>query len=341
MSDSKRRDTSDAGDCDACGEPMHRDDAYYVDGSVIGVDERDAAVHRACWRSNQARRLSLQSVDPAAPREAPSAASDDHRPITLETDDECEVWRVALAGAFARPGLSPLDCRDWADGAVDDYRKRLRPDGLSDECERAAAVLRDYIDEMDSPAWRAMNVLLDAAAGIRRGPEQASSDPFDPSAPNEARVTPGVSSIGFHPEPPNYLGECPGCGLKLYHPDGVYDGQPLECGCDGHWSVDAETCEPLHDDECRQCARDERDAKWRLIVPATHGPTAVDMVTGQERWRVFAEHIDWVNKASSWMSDGDECFDSTGRQLRIGRDFAEATFPVVIARRYGVDEGSE
>lgn len=72
---------------------------------------------------------------------------------------------------------------------------------------------------------------------------------------------------------------------------------------------------------------------WRTIVPATHGPTGFDMTTDRARWRVFNSHLHWVNKASTWMFDGDDCFDSTGSLLVTGRDFAEATFPVVIARR--------
>lgn len=122
----------------------------------------------------------------------------------LKTDDEREVWRVALAGAYARPGLTPLECLDWADSAVDGYRKR---------------------EPKVSPK--------DLAAALDR--------------------------LTGSELPPDYLGECPGCGFMLLNQDGAVDGQPLECGCDGHWSVDSETCEPLHDDECRQCAREEQD----------------------------------------------------------------------------------
>lgn len=56
--------------------------------------------------------------------------------------------------------------------------------------------------------------------------------------------------------------ECPGCGRELIETSGqgweVTDGDPLGCGCDGCWRVDAETTAyPLHDDRCLRCAEDE------------------------------------------------------------------------------------
>lgn len=65
--------------------------------------------------------------------------------------------------------------------------------------------------------------------------------------------------------------ECPGCGRVLPETTGqhweVTDGDPLGCGCDGCWSADGEHADPVHDDECLQCARDEiEDLRARLAA---------------------------------------------------------------------------
>lgn len=51
--------------------------------------------------------------------------------------------------------------------------------------------------------------------------------------------------------------ECPCCGCEAwYGPYGgeVYDGQPLECGCKGHISVDSESEPDVFIDDC-ECGR--------------------------------------------------------------------------------------
>ncbi|MCA9629959.1 MAG: hypothetical protein KC766_19950 [Myxococcales bacterium] len=69
----------------------------------------------------------------------------------------------------------------------------------------------------------------------------------------------GCGSFRLHPYGDVRLGDCPGCGRALWgETNEVEDGQPLQCGCDGHWSVDREECcEPSHDDECRLCIAED------------------------------------------------------------------------------------
>ena len=80
----------------------------------------------------------------------------------------------------------------------------------------------------------------------------------------------GCGSFRLHPYGDVRLGECPGCGRALWtETNEVEDGQPLQCGCDGHWSVDREgCCEPSHDDRgggpralCPRCL---------AVLPAGH-----------------------------------------------------------------------
>ena len=63
--------------------------------------------------------------------------------------------------------------------------------------------------------------------------------------------------------------ECPGCGRVLPETTDqhweVTDGDPLGCGCAGCWSADGEHADPVHDDLCLRCARDEiEDLRARL-----------------------------------------------------------------------------
>jgi protein gp37 len=51
--------------------------------------------------------------------------------------------------------------------------------------------------------------------------------------------------------------------------------------------------------------------------------------------REFTSHVQWVNKASTWLSRGDVCMDAAGRICRIGKDFAEAVYPIGIYERVG------
>lgn len=51
----------------------------------------------------------------------------------------------------------------------------------------------------------------------------------------------------------------------------------------------------------------------------------------------FKTFRQWVNKASTWLRPGAECYDAKGRRCRIGKDFArardEGAFPVRIVYR--------
>ena len=61
--------------------------------------------------------------------------------------------------------------------------------------------------------------------------------------------------------------------------------------------------------------------------------TAVNMTTGEPVFRVFRSFQQWVNKASTWISEGDVCIDSTGKILTIGRDWMDAKYPVTVTRK--------
>lgn len=49
----------------------------------------------------------------------------------------------------------------------------------------------------------------------------------------------------------------------------------------------------------------------------------------------FHSHIRWVNKASTHVFKGDVCIDAKGMICNNGKDFKEATYPIVVMRRVG------
>jgi protein gp37 len=51
--------------------------------------------------------------------------------------------------------------------------------------------------------------------------------------------------------------------------------------------------------------------------------------------RVFHDRTEWINKAPTWMSKGDEVVGMSGKLLRIGADFVPEEFPAAIVRRVG------
>jgi len=70
-----------------------------------------------------------------------------------------------------------------------------------------------------------------------------------------------------------------------------------------------------------------------------YGPNAEDIMTGAPAYREFTSETNWVNKARTWMQEGDLVFDRFGQPLRNGGEFMDATareaYPAVILRKIG------
>ena len=91
---------------------------------------------------------------------------------------------------------------------------------------------------------------------------------------------------------------------------------------------------PMHPDWARllrdQCAK--AGVPFHFKQWGSHGANAVFMGSGEPSFREFASFEHWCNKATGWIAPGDVCVDLTGRVLKIGKDFQEASYPVAVMR---------
>lgn len=125
--------------------------------------------------------------------------------------------------------------------------------------------------------------------------------------------------------------------LVGYDPDGA-EMLPLQIHQVIAGGESGPNARPMHPDFARSL-RDQCEAAGVAYFFKQFGEWTPDfcesMSTGKACGRQFANKIQWINKAQTWMEPGDICLDANGVQLTRGAHFDTCAYPVTVLRRLG------